>query len=178
MRISQTGSSFKSFTLIELLIVLIILSILLFIISPRFVTSLNPEKTANFVLRLKSTLVYLSEKSILEKKIYLFIFDLEERRYLFTISEEGNPEGEVKDRYLNPVSFPQGLLIERVRVIPGDEVNEGRVFIPFTPNGILYSFEIIFRERDGQYLVIRGNSLNGRISLSRISSKGEELIRQ
>ena len=82
----------KAFTLIELLVVLSILSILFFIITPRFVSSVNPEKTKNFTLRLQNSLIYLNDKSVLEKKIYLFTMDLDEKQYYFTVSEEGNPE--------------------------------------------------------------------------------------
>lgn len=77
----------RAFTLIELMVILAILSILIFIVTPRFVSYVNPERTKNFVLGIQNTLNYLNEKAILEKRIYLFHFNLDERRYYFTISE-------------------------------------------------------------------------------------------
>jgi len=155
------------FTLIELLVVLIVLSIVLLIATPRFISSVNPQKTKNFLFGLYSTLTYLSEKTVLEKQIILFNFDIDERRYYFTASQEGNIEGEVKDRYLVPASFPPHLEVESMRIIPGDVVYDGSIAIPFTPNGMLYSFEIRIREGADQHLVLAGNAFNNRIQLLR-----------
>lgn len=153
----------KAFTLIELLVVLAILSIVLFIIAPSVLTSLEPQRTKNFVMRLQNTLLYLSDRAILEKKVYLFHFDLDERRYSFQVSEKENPTGEVKDRYLIPQDFPQKLSVVSVKVIPGKEFTEGKATIPFTPNGMLYSFEITIEEKKDRYYVVRGISLNNEI---------------
>ncbi len=158
-------SQLKVFTLIELLVVLAILSILFFIVSPNFVASINPERTKNFVLTLQNTLDYLSDKSILEKKVYLFNFDLDERQYHFTVSEEGNPLGKVGDKYLAPVTFPERLVVKSIKVIPGAEVFEGKVTIPFTPNGMLFSFVIVIEEKRDRYFVIAGDSISNRISV-------------
>ena len=93
--------------------------------------------------------------------------DLDERRYYFTISEMGNPEGKVNDRYLLPVPFPRSLIVEEVRLIPGERVSEGKAVIPFTPTGILFSFEIVLGEGVGAAYVVSGNSLTGDIALRR-----------
>ncbi|KPJ83835.1 MAG: hypothetical protein AMS17_16970 [Spirochaetes bacterium DG_61] len=158
---------FSAFTLLELLIVLAVLTILFFVLTPRFVSFSNPAKTRSFLLQLQNSLTYLSDKSILEKKVYILNVDLDERRYFFTVSEEGNPEGIVRDRYLTPTSFPQQLSVKSVRVIPGDEVREGRVMLPFTPMGMLFSFEISFEEREDELFIVRGNSMNNRIQIVR-----------
>lgn len=166
----------KAFTLIELLVVLSILSILFFIITPRFVSSVNPEKTKNFTLRLQNSLIYLSDKSVLEKKIYLFTMDLDERQYYFTVSEEGNPEGNVRDRYLVPVSFPAHLVVKSIKVIPGDEVISGKVTIPFTPIGMLFSFEITVEEKEDKVFVISGNNLSNSINIIRVTQDKAEIL--
>ncbi len=157
----------RCFTLIELLVVLAVLSIVLLIAMPRFVSSVNPQKTKQFMFGLYSSLNYLSEKTILEKKVILFNFDLDERRYYFTASQEGNIEGEVKDRYLVPSSFPPHFEVESVRLVPGDVIHDGSIAVPFTPNGILYSFEIRVNEGDNRYIILTGNALNNRMQLLR-----------
>lgn len=167
---------FSAFTLIELLVVLAILSILFFIVTPRFISSSNPEKTKNFILKLQNSLVYLNDKSILEKKVYLFTLDIDERRYYFVISEEGNPEGTVRDRYLTPVQFPAHLTVKSVKVIPGDEVIEGKVMLPFTPNGMLFSFEIIFQEKEDLLFIVRGNHLINSIDVVRKIEEEERAL--
>ena len=158
----------KAYTLLELLIVLMIISILFFVVTPRFVSSVNPQRSKNFVMSLQNTLNYLNDKAILEKKVYLFNMDIDERQYYFTVSELGNPAGEVRDRYLIPVSFPDGLVLKTIKLIPGDEVIEGRAVVPFTPNGMLYSFMIIVEEREDRQFLVQGNSYNNLISVLRL----------
>jgi len=163
---------YGGFTLVELLIVLVILSILFFVVTPRFVGSLNPQKTKNFALRLQNALVYLNEKAVLDGKLYLFSIDLDERMYSFSVSEEGNPGGEIRDRYLKTVRFPDNLRIESVKTIPGDEVDSGKVMVPFTPVGLMFSFEIVIEEEEDRFLVIRGNHL--RNTIRTVRKQGDE----
>jgi prepilin-type N-terminal cleavage/methylation domain-containing protein len=194
----------SAFTLIELLVVLSILSILMFIITPRFASIVNPERAKNFVLRLQSSLQYLNEKAILEQRLYLFNFDLDERRYYFTQygveEEEGGMSGgengadlasgssgretvrpgdedlgfEVQDRHLRPAQVPDRLEIERVRVVPGGEVASGRVTVPFTPNGMMFSFEMVFTVQDGRRYLMTGNSYSNRIRIFSAIPEDEE----
>jgi type II secretory pathway pseudopilin PulG len=161
----------RAFTLIELLVILVILATIFYIASPSFFSSIKPQKTRNFVMNLQSTLEYLDDKSILEKKIFLFTFDIDERVYHFTVSEEGNPEGLVKDKYLNPVKFPEGLTVKSIRTIPGGTVFDGEITVPFTPNGMLFSFEIMVEEKPDQWFVIVGDSLSNRIQVLRKSDQ-------
>ena len=175
-RLRKSGIRRNAFTLVELLVVLAVLSILFFVITPRFISVSNPAKTKTFLARLQNSLQYLSDKSVLEKKVYFFNLDLANRRYFFTVSEEGNPEGVVRDRYLTAVSFPEHLEVSSVRTIPGDEVREGTVMLPFTPTGMLYSFEISFRvERMGDF-VLRANNLSNRIQVARKTEEGDRAL--
>jgi prepilin-type N-terminal cleavage/methylation domain-containing protein len=187
----------SAFTLIELLVVLSMLSILMLIVTPRFASIINPERAKNFVLRLQGSLQYLSEKAILEQGIYLFNFDLDERRYYFTQLgvEEGEggtslPGGssgrdslrsgdedlgvEVQDRHLRPAQVPEKLEIARVRVVPGGEVASGRVTLPFTPNGMMFSFEMVFTVQDGRRYLVTGNSYSNRIRIFSANPEEEE----
>jgi prepilin-type N-terminal cleavage/methylation domain-containing protein len=175
---SRTGNdAFKrgeltAFTLIELLVVLSILSILMFIITPRFAAIINPERAKNFVLTLQNSLRYLNEKAILEQQVYLFNFDLDEGRYYFSmVGEEdagfGEQEDEalVPDHFLKPGVLPVRLNVEKVVMIPGEGVSSGKVTVPFTPNGMMFSFEMVFVSDDGSIFLLAGNSYSGRIRL-------------
>ena len=167
---------FKAFTLLELLVVLMIISILFFVVTPRFVSSINPQRVKNFVTTMQNTLNYLNDKAILEKKVYLFTVDIDERQYYFTVSELGNPEGKVSDRYLTPVSFPDGLVLKSIRLIPGDEVIEGKAVVPFTPNGMLYSFIIVVEEKPDSQFLVQGNSYNNLISVLKLGPDDEGFV--
>jgi prepilin-type N-terminal cleavage/methylation domain-containing protein len=169
-------SNLKAFTLLELLIVLVIISILFFVVTPRFVSSINPQRVKNFVTTLQNKLNYLNDKAILEKKVYLFTVDIDEREYYFTVSELDNPEGEVRDRYLTPVSFPDGLVLKSMKLIPGDEVIEGKAVLPFTPNGMLYSFIMIVEDNPGRQYLLQGNHYNNLISVLKLSPDDEGFV--
>ena len=148
----------RAFTLLELLVVLVILSLVFFFVTPNFFSSINPQKTKQFMMSLQGTLEYLGEKAIVERKVYLFTFDLDEKEYRFTVSELDNPTGETRDGYLAPKKFPPHLEVESIRTIPGGSVTEGELTVPFTPNGILFSFEIAVKE-----WVLTGDSVTGRV---------------
>ena len=147
-----------AFTLIELLVVLVILSLIFFIVTPNFFSAINPQKTKQFVMNRHGTLEYIEEKAILERKVYLFTIDLDEREYRFTVSEEGNPTGDTRDKYLSPQQFPPHLEVESMRTIPGGTVTEGELTVPFTPNGLLFSFEIVT-----DVWILLADSVSGRI---------------
>jgi hypothetical protein len=144
----------------------------MFIITPRFAAIINPERAKNFVLTLQHSLRYLNEKAILEQQVYLFNFDLDEGRYYFSMVEEedagfGGQEDEalVPDHFLKPGVLPVRLNVEKVVMIPGEGVSSGKVTVPFTPNGMMFSFEMVFVSDDGSIFLLAGNSYSGRIRL-------------
>ena len=153
-----------AFTLVELLVVLVVLSLFFFFLTPNFFSAINPQKTKQFMTGLQSSLQYVQEKAILERRVYLFTIDLDERGYRFTLSEEGNPTGDTGDKYLSPRRFPPHMEVESMRTIPGGTVTEGELTVPFTPNGMLFSFEFA---ADGWVLV--ADEVSGRI----VTVKGE-----
>jgi len=159
-----------SFTLLELLIVLSIISIVFFVVTPRFIGTINPRRFRSFVIRLQKTLQYLNETAVVKKRVYFFVLEVDKRQYSFRVSEEGNPEGTVHDRMLVPVAFPNTVDVAEIEVIPGGRVNTGRVMIPFTPDGLLFSFKIVFIEGEKKKATIIGNSVNGKFEIR----EGEE----
>jgi prepilin-type N-terminal cleavage/methylation domain-containing protein len=166
-----------AFTLIELLVVLAILSIVALFVSPKLVSRVNPERTRSFMLTLENQLTYLKDVTVLKRQFILFNFDLDERRYSFTLSEEGNETGHNSDRRLTGAPFPEHMEVVEVRLIPGDTVHEGKVVIPFTPTGMLYSFTIRVREEGEQELLLRGDSIADRIEVVRVRGESVSPVR-
>jgi hypothetical protein len=154
----------------------------MFIITPRFAAIVNPERSKNFLLGLQNSLRYLNEKAILEQQVYLFNFDLDEGRYFFTTPAEDDVgfgeerrEALVPDRYLKSAGVPVRLQVERMEVLPGEVVSSGRVSVPFTPNGMMFSFNMYFVSEDGSFYLLEGNSYSGRIRLF-VSQNEEEWV--
>ena len=160
----------RAFTLIELLVVLSIISILAFLSAPKLATFIRPKRIEAFTYRLRDTLEYLKETAILKKNVYLFIFDLDKKSYYFRVSEPGNLEGNVKDRYLKKVDFPDFLEIKKIEMEPGGEIREGRMIIPFTPKGILYPFIIDLSDGKRDF-IIEGNNVNSKIELKHVKKE-------
>jgi len=50
-------------------------------------------------------------------------------------------------------------------MIPGEGVSSGKVTVSFTPNGMMFSFEMVFVSDDGSIYLLAGNSYSGRIRL-------------
>ena len=167
----MSSRKIRAFTLIELLIVLLILSLVVFITAPNLARFVRPKESESFVVKLQNTLQYLNELAILKKRFYLFIFDIDDRSYYFRISEAGNPEGRVRERYLRKVKLPEYIEIKRVFSQQGGEVYEGRMIIPFTPRGFIYSFSIDFKAGSKVYRLI-ANSITSEIVLEE-KSKGD-----
>jgi prepilin-type N-terminal cleavage/methylation domain-containing protein len=168
----HTGSSpdLPAFTLIELLVVLAILSIVFLVATPSLISFVNPARTKSFMSEVQSKLTYAGEKAILEKRVLLFNFDMDERVCYFTQLQQpgdGNEpeEAGTADRNLGDIQFPDGLEVAQVQLIPGDTRYNGKVVIPFTPTGMLLSFAISVRENEDRLLVLTGNSFNGKIEL-------------
>ncbi|MFW6181556.1 MAG: pilus assembly FimT family protein [Spirochaetota bacterium] len=180
----RTGAAhlLGAFTLIELLVVLGILSVVLLLVGPNLASFINPARTRSFARELQSRLVYASEKAVLEQRVLLFNFDLDERTYRFTrFPEEGEGGGlsgsgtweeaiPVGDRSLPEVSFPDGMEVLGVELIPGGAATRGNVVIPLTPTGVHAGFAIYIREEPDRVLVVRGDGFSGRIELRREES--------
>lgn len=162
----------RGYTLIELLIVISILSIFLFIAVPRFSLRGGLETPAGFIRGLEKKLNYLIEKSVLEKKVYIFRLDGEEGVFSFIVSEEGNPEGKVNDRFLKPGSIPPELKLVKVEVVPGGTVIENKVSIPFAPTGIMFSFKLYFKTDERTWLLEGIRTIN-RVVWRRLSEEEE-----
>jgi len=164
----------EGYTLIELLIVISIMSIFLFIVVPRLSLRGGLDSPGIFVRELQKKLEYLNEKSILEKKVYIFNLDGDEKTFDFKVSEEGNPEGIVNDRFLKPDRFPPGLELKRVDVVPGGTIIENKVSVPFTPTGMMFSFRLYFKAGEKVWLIEGIRTVN-RITFKKLS---EDEVRQ
>ncbi len=62
-------------------------------------------------------------------------------------------------------------------MIPGDIFYDGEVAVPFTPNGMLFSFEIYFLGDEETRYVLSGNSINNRIELFKIKNESREIFK-
>lgn len=144
----------------------------MFIVTPRFLSFVNPQKTRHFILSLMTTLGYLNERAVMEKKVYYFNFDLDERRYYFTLPGDENTAQEISGRYFSPGTFPAKLVVVEAKTTPGESLQKGNMIVPFTPKGMLYSFEIVVEEGTGRLFLLQGSSISNRIQLFQVEEEG------
>ncbi len=124
------------------------------------------------MLSLMTTLSYLNERAVMEKKVYYFNFDLDERRYYFTLPGDENTAQEISGRYLSPGTFPAKLVAVEAKTTPGESLQKGNMIVPFTPKGMLYSFEIVVEEGTGRLFLLQGSSISNRIQLFQVEEEG------
>ena len=79
-----------SFSLLELLIVVVIIGSLLAISLPRFRNTFNNLKFDNFCQNLISRMRYLQERASIEQSTYRLNFDLKDETVKITIKQEAS----------------------------------------------------------------------------------------
>lgn len=153
-RIVNFFSDSSGFTLLELIIVLVIISILTLIVAPRLAIFFSSRRT-NFTI-FASMVEKTFDDAYLKKRTNFLVLHLGEgpsdlteiAEKIFSrkngISVINFVDGTFKDNP-NPLlsfrEFPSSFKMEEVLLSSGEKVNTGNVLIPFYPNG--YADDVI-----------------------------------
>jgi general secretion pathway protein H len=93
-RAPLTGS-LRGFTLIEILLVIVLLSIAATIAAPRFRTAWDRVQHEQSIERLKQTLQYARNRAAIDDRIYRFVIDPYARAYHLEVGSSGDPSSPV-----------------------------------------------------------------------------------
>ncbi len=139
----------EGFTLLEMIIVIVIISILALLVAPRLTTFLGGHR-ANFII-LTSLIARTFDDSFIRGNTNFLIIHLHET------DEESEVENEIfsrrngvsvvmlrkngefvdsKNRMLSHQEFPEDFKIEEVLLPSGERITCGNVLIPFYPKGM------------------------------------------
>lgn len=126
------------FTLLEVTLVLLILGVMITFAAPRL-RDPSTQELRSHVRRLATTFRFLRNEAILNGRIYLLNYDLDQQRYWITI--EGVP-GEVAPPVANelglfadPVSLPNTVAFSDIVFQGIGKLAEGQMFTRFFPDG-------------------------------------------
>ncbi len=144
----------RGFTLLELIIVIVIVSIMTLLVTPRISVFMSGRRS-NFMV-LQQTIAKAFDDSFIRNRTNFLVFHMGEAASDLTdlgenifsrkngISVVNFSEGEFKDNP-NPLlsyrEFPASFKIEEVLIASGDKSSTGSVLVPFYPRG--YSDNVI-----------------------------------
>lgn len=153
-RIRKAIADNSGFTLLELIIVLVIISVMTLLVAPRLTVFLSGSRT-NFTV-LESIVAKTFDDAYLKKRTNFLVLHLGEgptdlsdiAEKIFSrkngVSVVNFTNGTFKDSP-NPLlsyrEFPSSFKLEEVLLSSGEKVNTGNVLVPFYPNG--YSDDVI-----------------------------------
>ena len=156
------NGSQKGFTLVEVIITLLIITLVLAVSYPsvsRATTSLSLRTTGRDIL---NTLRYARQKAVTEAMGMQVTVDRENQMLRLT-----NDLGEGNRVYI----LPDNVRIQRV-FMGGSETYEGVSTVRFLPNGSSDKAEILLESRNGSYLRIVSDPLTGGATI--VPGTGEE----
>lgn len=127
------------FTLIEIGLVLLIISVIVALVVPRFRDQSSAELMSQ-ARRMAITFRYLQDQAVLNGRVYRLNFDLDQQRYFVTSAEEGDELGGsfAKDSgtLTKDVALPASMQIADVDVpMISGKLYEGLSFTQFYPDG-------------------------------------------
>lgn len=154
----------SGFTLLELTVVLVILSVIMILAIPRLPSS-NAADLKNSARTLAATLRYLGENSVtarIQYRMHLNIRDAE-----ITIARRTGDGGEAPpdDTFLNKRLLVEGVTIEDILTPRLGVVKEGEVLLDFGPGGMSEFINIHLRNAAGKQYTVTAYPGNGKVKV-------------
>ena len=184
----------KGFTLLELLVVLVIISMMAAFVGPRVAGSMSTLTLKTAAKKVASSLRYARSQATSESRTYFVLFDPDRGRLTIrpgqvaTIGEkeketadgeqdEGRSEGRADD---NPVKerskvydLPEGVRFDKV-VSDKDETASDVFQIVFFPNGGSSGGEVLLENDRGRRYNISVDFVSGTVRLGEVSTKNSK----
>ncbi len=149
----------NGFTLIELLCVLVIISVLIGLSTPRIAHSARVYYFRNKLKQIEALYNYVRREAVLQRSAYKITVDYTARTFQVYILDTANNEENyrrVEDSLVREITLPSNMNME-----PG---NESPREIIFSPDGRLNSSRIIFSDQGNDRATL-STALSGEITL-------------
>ena len=125
----------KGFTLLELILVLLILSVTALMVFPK-VSSFGAGNIKRTVRHLSGLIQHLVQESATTKQIYHLRYDLENNAYWVNVRQDNNTFISSTDPLTKRQSLPDGISFEDVITPRHGKINQGEAFTEIFPMGI------------------------------------------
>jgi general secretion pathway protein H len=167
-RVLQRGQ--EGFTLIELGLVLLIISVIVALVVPRFRDQSHAELIAQ-TRKLATTFRFLQQEAILNGRVYRLNFDLDQQRYFVTSADADEGVGGNFQQESGVVgknfALPASMQIADVDVpFLGGKMYEGIAFTHFYPDGYVDPTAVHLDNGQEVYTLYVENGLTGRAYVS------------
>jgi general secretion pathway protein H len=161
-------SAVGGFTLLELLVVLVLISLLTALVFPSMGRGIAALRLKTGSRDIAATLRLARSKAINEQKIYWVGFDLERNQVELSSDDQ---------RYQKFFQLPEGITISKV-TSAGAEVLRGQQTFQyyFEPNGMAQAFEVQLRNGRGQGMKILQNPFVRSPRLERLASESSGIL--
>ncbi|KPK97217.1 MAG: hypothetical protein AMJ95_10180 [Omnitrophica WOR_2 bacterium SM23_72] len=143
---SATGERYKSFTLIEFLLVIIITAVLITVSLPHLRNSFDEFRLNNFSSELQLFMTYLKDRSIVEGKVVALTVDNENQKLWAKFKDD--------KRTLRSLSLAQGLFLDST---------QKQVF--FYPDGQIDSVTLTLMNAQGKKIILTTKGVFGGIKI-------------
>ena len=159
----------RGFTLIELVIVLILLSLSVALVTPSLSRFSKRVELKTSAQKISGILRYFRSESIQKGKIYQVLFDADLRevrvRALETVGEEGVAKENEEPKFPEKrYSLPGGIQMKEVKTPPPETPSDLPV-IEFYPNGGSNGGSILLEMRDQKGFRIKVHFLTGMVEI-------------
>jgi len=143
----------SGFTLIELMVVILIISVVAAIVLPRLP---QPESTKlkSSARNLATGIRFLNDQAMTTKSQYNLTFDLTESVVKITRHSAAGDELPPDDAFFNRPLIEDGISIEDVVSSLRGKAAEGQFVVPFGPNGNAEALMIHLKGGAGHYTII------------------------
>ncbi len=156
----------KGFTLFELLVVMVIISLMSAVVIPRLAGSLNKMNSETAAKKILASLRYARSQAVSERVTYLSVFDFYRNQVVIRKWEAGS--GKLEEEAENSVSgkiydLPEGVRLKKA--MPGD-IDSGLFQIAFYPGGNSSGGEIIVADGQERQYKIKIDFITGTVQLT------------
>jgi general secretion pathway protein H len=163
----------EGFTLIELGLVLLIISVIIALVVPRFRDQSHAELISQ-TRKLATIFRFLQQEAILNGRVYRLNFDLDQQRYFVTSADaddmaDGSGSGFQQESGVvgKNVALPASMQLADVDVpFLGGKVYEGIAFTQFYPDGYVDPTAVHLDNGQEVYTLYVENGLSGRAYVS------------
>jgi len=160
----------KGFTLLELIIVLVIISLISALVGPRFTGSLTSMNLKTAAKKVAAALRYARSQAASEQITYISVFDFEKQ--ILTVGDYQQPSEDIhSDNIIEHIDkpetyqLPDGIKFEKI-ISAEDEINTGLFTILFYPIGNSTGGEIILTDEREKHYSINVDFITGSVQLN------------
>ncbi len=156
----------RGFTLIELVIVIVIISLMAMLVAPRVTKSLQHLEVRSAAKKVSGILRTCRSESVNRSRIYSLSFDTDSR----LLSVQSMEEGEEKPALERSFPFPEDVQIEKIDV--GKTLLESSVpAFEFYPNGGSNGGSALVRRVESRAYTILVDSLTGTVKVEEVKTQ-------